>query len=103
MLRRLLVSWLIVSILGYGMALAADVHGELQDEASYSSLDSTADQDPHGDSGCGHCSHGATHLLGLEATFSRSFAQLSDSLQCDHRADPTDPLLRLPLRPPIQA
>jgi hypothetical protein len=66
MLRKIIITWLIVSILGYGMALAADVHNEVMadhyhviDDNVTSSSDSTDNTD------CGHCCHGISHLLGL--------------------------------------
>ncbi len=101
MLRRLLVTCLIVSILGYGMALAADVHGELDADDRVAALDTGADQDPHSDSGCGHCSHGIIHLLGLEASFVGLIAPRTEVLQCDHRSLLVSPSLRNLLRPPI--
>ena len=66
MLARLLKIWLIVSIFGYGLVLAADLHGELtldhvvQLSDHDSSMDNTTD-----DGGCHHCAHGISHLLGL--------------------------------------
>lgn len=103
MLRRFIITWLIVSILGYGMALAADVHGELLADDGYSTLDTTPDQDQHGDSDCGHCSHGATHMLGLESSLTSLTVPLGSPLQCDYRAEMQAPPLQLPLRPPIPA
>ncbi len=65
MLRRFILIWLMLSIFGYGMALAADLHGELSADMGIS-LDSTGDEDgSHDDTGCHHCSHGTSHLLGL--------------------------------------
>ncbi len=103
MLRRFIITWLIVSILGYGMALAADVHGELLSDDGYSTLDNVPGQDQHGDSDCGHCSHGTIHMLGLENSFTTPVIPLGNLLQCDYRAEMQAPPLQLPLRPPIFA
>ena len=103
MLRRYIVTWLIVSILGYGMALAADVHGELLSDAGYSAADSSLEPDQQADSGCGHCSHGAMHMLGLNSAFTSQFHRLDEALQCDYRAEMQSPPLQLPLKPPISA
>jgi len=67
MLARLLKIWLIVSILGYGMALAADVHGELtaDNDIQLSSGDAGSPDSSTDDTGCHHCAHGVSHLLGL--------------------------------------
>ena len=67
MLVRILKIWLMVSIFGYGMALAADVHGELAADSIHLSADSTdLSGDPADDSDCTHhCAHGSSHLLGL--------------------------------------
>ncbi|RDH88582.1 MAG: hypothetical protein DIZ78_01225 [endosymbiont of Escarpia spicata] len=66
MLRRLIIAWLIVSILGYGMALAADAHNEQSTDHTHEIVDNTthpADMDDASDSD--HCCHGGIHLLGL--------------------------------------
>lgn len=66
MLRRLLITWLIVSILGYGMALAADVHNKQSTDHTHEIGHNTAhpaDVDDASDSD--HCCHGVIHLLGL--------------------------------------
>ncbi|WP_456416701.1 hypothetical protein [Thiolapillus sp.] len=71
MLSRALKIWLIVSILGYGMALAADVHGELTADGvhlSANSADHPLSGDSADDSDCNHCAHGSSHLLGLNST-----------------------------------
>jgi len=67
MLARLLKIWLIVSILGYGMALAADVHGDTGGDHDVHLLDGKGNMPDENtdDSGCHHCAHGVSHLLGL--------------------------------------
>ncbi len=67
-LRRVLITWLIVSILGNGMAVAADVHNELASDQTHTLDDHAAnpgDTDNYDD--CDHCCHGVTHLLGLNS------------------------------------
>jgi hypothetical protein len=82
MLARILKIWLIVSIFGYGLVLAADIHGELSVDHAVqllddnSSVDDTAD-----DGGCHHCAHGISHLLGL--------SYLGETLPADTRCRAT--------------
>ncbi len=65
MLRRLLLIWLVTSILGYGMALAYDAHEtQVNDSVAASDLVSSAIDADHCDDG-DHCCHGVVHLLGL--------------------------------------
>ncbi|RDH92420.1 MAG: hypothetical protein DIZ77_00800 [endosymbiont of Seepiophila jonesi] len=63
MLRRLIIAWLIVSILGYGMALAADAHNEQSTDHTHEIGDNTTHPADASDSD--HCCHGGIHLLGL--------------------------------------
>ncbi|WP_456375807.1 hypothetical protein [Thiolapillus sp.] len=63
MLSRFLKIWLILSIFGYGMVLASDVHGDLAGVQDVHLMDNNAD--PADDDGCHHCAHGVSHLLGL--------------------------------------
>lgn len=101
MFRRLIATWLIVSILGYGVALAADVHGEQSGESGYSQQDRAPAQDQHTDSDCGHCSHGVTHLLGLGSDLTSAPLVLNQRFQADYLASLLSPPLRRHLRPPI--
>ncbi len=71
MFRRLIITWLVVSILGYGMALAADLHAGLATDPVHASGDHATSSDAHAndadDAGCcDHCCHGVAHLLGLK-------------------------------------
>ncbi len=78
MLRRLLTIWLIISTLGYGSAMATDLHEDETDESSQAyqfehnsqdNDDTLADDNP--DPGlqtrlsCDHCCHGAAHVVGI--------------------------------------
>ncbi len=69
MLRRFLVTWLVVSILGYGMAMAADVHNDLASDHIHIIGEHVNNQSDTDDAvGCDHCCHGVLHLLGLNST-----------------------------------
>ncbi|WP_041067143.1 hypothetical protein [Thiolapillus brandeum] len=99
---RLINIWLIISILGYSLVLAADIHGELllQDNPGYVekiSHDKAADTD------CGHCSHGTLHILGLENAFVFYLAQLNSPLRDDHQISFIPPIPQVIHRPPISA
>lgn len=106
MFRRFVATWLMLSILGYGMAVAAGVHHEsthkdghshaLPDpDPQQSALDQQADSD--------HCCHGIAHLIGLSSE--------TLTLSTSHLQSPvlryTEPLHSLSLtpsfRPPISA
>ncbi len=69
MFARFLKIWLIVSILGYGIALASEVHNEPVDnkvvQLSADHPQSDTVNDVTDDSDCNHCGHGTSHLLGL--------------------------------------
>ncbi|WP_457676309.1 hypothetical protein [Thiolapillus sp.] len=67
MLRRFIIIWLVLSIFGYGVALAADVHGEQAAEIGISLDHGDDDGGNHDDTGCHHCSHGISHLLGIRS------------------------------------
>lgn len=72
MIQRLLITmWLVLSILGYGMVIAADVHTE--ESPVDHQVVSLGDADDHtGDlhnlTTHNHCGHGSFHLLGLNFT-----------------------------------
>ncbi len=69
MFRRFLVTWLVVSILGYGVAVNADVHDEISTDQVHAIGDHTANPADLDDlSSCDHCCHGLIHLLGLNST-----------------------------------
>lgn len=101
MLRHLIILWLIVSIPGYGLALAADVHDELlpKDTAGYEQP--TSDGSTPTDNDCGHCSHGIQHLLGLQNHFSLYTLPTVELLQGCLPAHFTAPIPQAIHRPPI--
>jgi hypothetical protein len=68
MLRRLLIIWCAVSILGYGMAVVADVHNELAtDQVHVIGDHATNPSDTDHANNCDLCCHGVSHLLGLSS------------------------------------
>lgn len=69
MLRRFLITWLALSILGYGMVVTADVHNELTTDQVHVIGDHASNSNDLDDSSsCDHCCHGIAHLLGLSNT-----------------------------------
>jgi len=70
MIHRLIITWLVISILGYGMAFAADVHYEESAVDQVVALGDSGDlpDEPHNLLAHDHCSHGSFHLLGLNFT-----------------------------------
>lgn len=71
MLNRLLITWLMMTILGYGMALAADVHHDRMAPLSHAmdnsgGVDHPSHSDDDGTANHDHCYHGNAHLLGLK-------------------------------------
>ena len=70
MIQKILISWLIITILGYGLALSIDVHNvKVPDVAVGIDIHNIGDHSDHQDSDTAknhnHCSHGSSHLLGL--------------------------------------
>ena len=70
MIQRLIITWLVMSILGYGMAIAADVHyGESPTDRVVVLGDSDdLPYDPHNLPAHDQCGHGSFHLIGLNFT-----------------------------------
>ncbi len=68
MIHRLITAWLVISILGYGTVIAADVHyGEpAADRIAFEDSASPPDEEslPAHD----QCGHGCSHLIGLNFT-----------------------------------
>lgn len=103
MFRRILLSWLVVTILGYGMALSASVHHNQSPEASHSieshlTADYSGQHDNSGDHD--HCYHGSSHLVGLNIESVFDFASGRAILDTLYRYSivnsPTFPFLRPP-------
>jgi hypothetical protein len=68
--RRLIITWLIISILGYGAAIAADVHSEASPLEQVAMLDDASDHHDQSQKQLAHdqCGHGSFHLIGLNFT-----------------------------------
>ncbi len=104
MLRRLLITWLVVSILGYGMAVVADVHNELATDQTHAIGDhATNPGDTDDASGCDHCCHGVIHLLGLNSAETFNLAADRSILLIPYSVSLISFSPPLPLRPPIAA
>ncbi|MCU7930282.1 MAG: hypothetical protein KZQ90_05740 [Candidatus Thiodiazotropha sp. (ex Codakia rugifera)] len=103
MLRRLLTTWLIISILGYGMAMAADLHIELSPDQSHAISDHHPYQpnDVDDNAGCDHCCHGVLHLIGLKSSENLLLPIDSDPAQTVYAISSSsfspNPLLRPPI------
>lgn len=104
MLRRFLVTWLALSILGYGMVVTADVHSDLSTDQVHAIGDHTPNPNDLDDSSsCDHCCHGIIHLLGLNnaetSNLAASRSILSNPYSVSLISFPPPPLFR----PPISA
>lgn len=105
-LTRLLSIWLIVSILGYGMALAGGRHAEPADHSGHvHALGAGTDNADHtqAPNDPDHCCHGISHLLGFTTEMAAAEQPASP-----HHASARSPAfystISLPdLHPPIAA
>lgn len=70
MLRGFLIVWLIVSNLGYGVTLLADVHHSTDQDSNHNHTYLLGLDEDHAENtdDCDHCCHGLTHLLGMVGT-----------------------------------
>ncbi len=100
MLRRFLILWLAISILGYGVALAADVHGEQQYQYGYTAATDDGGHAGHSGVDCGHCAHGAAHLTGLHFAFDLQAVEAGKPVRSDYRPALLSPPLQEFLKPP---
>jgi len=102
MLRRFLISWLVVSLLGYGMALAADVHLEISTDRTHAVGDHATDPAGADDAAdCDHCCHGVLHLLGLNGAEPVDFPVDRNSVLFPYSVSIPSFALATLLRPPI--
>ncbi|MEW8050738.1 MAG: hypothetical protein AB2810_05325 [Candidatus Thiodiazotropha endolucinida] len=105
MLRRLIILWLILSIHGYGMAVAADAHHEILAESgmhnhALSDLAGHPDNSDHPvDSD--HCCHGIIHILGLIESITVPHLELAALPALLHSDEVVSLTLTPRLRPPI--
>jgi hypothetical protein len=104
MLRRFLIIWLTVSILGYGMTMAAGVHAESASDSSYVFTDdSDTSSSQHNGTDCDHCCHGIIHLLGLINTSTFVISNSRTALPIPYSRSLHSFLPTSLLRPPIEA
>ncbi|GEM_PF-2549620 len=104
LIRRLLAVWISLSILGFGMAVAADAHPPMADQAPFVGEPSHDGGQADPGAGCGDCcGHAAAHLLGLTAA--EAFPPLPFSGVFRARFSPaaTAHTPEALLRPPIRA
>ncbi len=100
MLRRLLVCWLLISIQGYGLALAADLHGQSHDQTAACAVTHQGDAGAAHASDGDHCNHGLFHLLGLPTMPLEGSNNLSCGVVTSVVPDPTLVFHPPRLRPP---
>lgn len=107
MLRRFIATWLMLSILGYGMAVIADVHHDSAEQSGTHShlLGDAGTQTDHPDqqADSDHCCHGVVHLLGLaqESTLSKTAGPRAPGIR--YHAQLHSLTLTPAFRPPIAA
>ncbi len=101
MIRHLVITWLAISILGYGMVSAADVHyGEPQaDQITLGDMANLPD-DSHSLPAHDQCGHGCSHLLGLNFTPAKPPAGNTHSPKSAYLAAWNSLLNPPPSRPP---
>ena len=99
MIHRLIITWLVISILGYGMAIAADAHYGESSVDQVMMLDDTPD-DPHNLSTYDHCSHGPFHLIGLNFSTAKLSAPGIHTPKSAYLASWNSFLTPPPARPP---
>ncbi|MCF6282916.1 MAG: hypothetical protein L3J28_12045 [Candidatus Polarisedimenticolaceae bacterium] len=103
MIHRLIITWLVISILGYGMVFAADTHFGESPIDQVAVLDDTHNipsDDPHDLSANDHCSHGSFHLLGLNFTPAKPSACSTHSTKSAYFVSWNSFLDSPPARPP---
>jgi hypothetical protein len=99
MIKRLIITCLVITILGYGMVVAADAHyGESSVDHVMMLADTT--DDPHDLSTYDHCSHGSFHLIGLNFSTVKLPALSSLALKSAYLASWDSFLTPPPARPP---
>lgn len=103
MQRYFLIFWLILSILGYGIAMAADMHAGLHGEDHQLTADHPAPHDADHEAGCDHCCHGFMHLLGLPKSHAFELVSCRVSVQTPYRVKSTSSPPSSLFRPPIAA
>ena len=113
---RLLVAWIVLSLLGYGTMAHMDIHSLDSDAPADSALvyamgqggqlddgglHSEEGQGSGIDSSCCHCCHGAAHLLGLARLLHLGFPRQRVLLPLQPQAPFSSRISAPLLRPPI--
>ena len=100
MLRNLFITWLIVSILGYGLGVAVNAHDDsTTDKAQISTHVHHDDTDTGADGD--HCCHGTFHLLGLGAGDMLPVTVSENNFQVTFTVSFSSTIPNIPIRPPI--
>ncbi len=105
MRRCLILIWLVASLLGYGWALAADLHG-LGGVGFDPLMQVDAGGDAHHADGgagpdCDHCCHGSAHLLGLGRALEAPRIPRASTPRVVRHAPRISFFSATPFRPPI--
>ena len=77
-IKRIISLYLLISVLGYGFAVASDFHNQVIDTGEHSHLisDDAEHDDEHSSfNDPDHCCHGVSHLLGLVGVLSDTINQ----------------------------
>jgi hypothetical protein len=101
MLRRLLIIWCAVSILGYGMVAVADVHEIATDQVEVIEDHATNTSDTDHAYDCDHSCHSVNHLLGLISAILTNLVVDHSLLRIPHSISLNSFSPPLVLRPPI--
>ena len=103
MLRVLLIFWLVISNLGYGMVVLADAHGDtfLDSESLFSHHPAHNADHQESEADCDHCCHGLIHLLGLINTDMFGLTASLAGMRTPYAAPSTTPPPIELYRPPI--
>lgn len=100
MLRNVFITWLIVSILGYGLGVVANAHDDsTSDKAQISAHVHHDDTDAGADGD--HCCHGTFHLLGSVASEMPPVIVSANNSQITFTVSFSSILPNIPIRPPI--
>ena len=96
MRHPLFVVWILVSIIGYSLALSFDVHEQHNDQQAHAFVQHDHDMSIDYD----HCCHGSVHLLGLNSIDLFDFSIVSACPPCRYSViavqPPSFPLFRPP-------
>ena len=100
MIRRFLSIWLILSIFGYGIAMAAEIHSSFDQDHEHSIQDHSDNRDHNDVDNCDHCCHGGLHLLGLHSNHRINVVENSKLNNASHLVNYVSPDTQRLNRPP---